>query len=319
MDMQEMKDIAIQSSKLGVEVIVLTGGEPTLIKHEDLCLYFQFVKQETSIKIVRIVTNGHWAKTYDKAYSILKDWKDAGLDELNVSCGEFHQEFVPIQNIANAYNAGCDLEYMTVLLAGEFTKSKTKDKITPYDFENIIGCRIIQHNEVSPFVSKKYAMTCNNAVPYGRGCLYIKAEDIPAEKYENMQNTCRSTISTLALHPDGYVTICCGVGAKDVPFLTIGNWKKESLADILDRSNDDLIANIIRFYGLKSLKEKLMTVCNLKYQHQYIGICELCFELFTNKDVANYINNYGLELENDIIAKKIIYKSTIYSSKYSYQ
>ena len=117
----EMKELAIQASGLGAECIVLTGGEPTLIGHEELCDYFKFIKKETSISNIRIVTNGHWAKSYERAHAILKEWKNAGLDELNVSYGEFHQEFIPIENIGHAYKAGCDLGFGTIFFAGEFT------------------------------------------------------------------------------------------------------------------------------------------------------------------------------------------------------
>jgi hypothetical protein len=322
MTMDEMKDIAVQASDLGVISIVLTGGEPTLIKHEELCNYFRFIKDKTSISNIRIVTNGHWAKSYEKAYSVLKEWKDAGLDELNVSCGEFHQEFVPIENIGHAYKAGCDLGFITVLLAGEFTKSKRENKLTPYDFEKILGCRIMQHHEVSPFITKKYAMTCNNAVSYGRGYKYIKLEDIPLTKYDNLPNTCKDTISTLSLHPDGNATICCGVGARDVPFLSIGNWREEKLQKISVRANDDLFANLIKFYGLRALKEKLMKThpeFGLTHKLNYTGLCELCFEIFSNEKALNYLNTSGLELEEELISQKIMYLSTIYSSKYVYQ
>ena len=322
MSIDEMKDIAIQASNMGIECIILTGGEPTLIKHEELCNYFMFIKKETSISNIRIVTNGHWAKSYEKAYSILKDWKDAGLDELNVSCGEFHQEYVPIENIGYAYKAGCDLDFLTVLLAGEFTKSKRKDKLTPYDFEDVLSCRILQHYEISPFVTKNHAMTCNNALRAGRGKNFIKQEDIPLIKYENIPNTCRNSLSSLSLHPDGFVTICCGVEAKDVVFLTIGNWKEENLQKITDRSKEDLFNNLISFYGLKTLKEKLMVThpeLGLTQKLFYTGQCELCFELFANKKVSDFLNTHYLELEDELIARKIMHLSTIHSSKYVYQ
>jgi molybdenum cofactor biosynthesis enzyme MoaA len=126
MSMDEMKNIAVQASGLGVTCIALTGGEPTLIKHEHLCNYFRFIKKETSISNIRIVTNGHWAKSYDKAYSILKEWKDAGLDELNVSCGEFHQEFVPIENIGHAYKPLALLSMSLFSLQANLPKAKEK-------------------------------------------------------------------------------------------------------------------------------------------------------------------------------------------------
>jgi len=320
--MDELRHLAIQASELGTKSIVLTGGEPTLIKHEELCNYFRFIKKETSIKNIRIVTNGHWAKSYDKAYSILKDWKDSGLDELNVSCGEFHQEFIPIANIGHAFKAGSNLDFKTVLFAGEFTKSKLENKLTPYDFEKVLGCRVANHRELSPFVSSKHSLSCNCAVYYGRGKNHINPEDVPLVKIENIPNTCNNAISTLSLHPDGLVTICCGVGARDVNFLSIGNWRAEKLQTILTRSNDDLFANLIRFYGLKALKERLMVThpeLGLKNKLYYSGLCELCFELFTNENVQNYLIVNGVEFEEELIAKKVMYLSTIYSSKYVYQ
>ena len=322
MTMDEMKNLAIQASEVGAKGIVLTGGEPTLIKHEVLCNFFRFIKEETLIKNIRIVTNGHWAKSYEKAYSILKEWKKAGLDELNVSCGEFHQEFIPIKNIAHAYKAGCALDYSTVLVAGEFTKSKREHKLTPYNFEKELECRIKYHYECSPFVNKKQAINCNCAFHYGRGKNHIKPEDIPLTKYENIPNTCSHTISSLSFHPDGIVTLCCGVGVRDVTFLDIGNWREESLQTILTRSDNDLFANLIRFYGLKALKEKIMAIhpeLGLSHKLNYTGQCELCFELFTNNKVLDYLNSNGSELEDELVTKKVMHLSTIYSPKYVYQ
>jgi MoaA/NifB/PqqE/SkfB family radical SAM enzyme len=323
MTMDEMRNIAIQASDLGAKSIILTGGEPTLIKHEELCNYFRFIKKETSINNIRIVTNGHWAKSFDKAYAVLKEWKESGLDELNVSCGEFHQEYVPVENIGNAYKAGCDLEYITVLLAGEFTKSKRKGKLTPYEFEKVLDSRIVQHHEVSPFVTRKHAMTCNSAVCYGRGNQFILPEDIPPVKYENLPNTCKDTISTLSLHPDGNVTICCSVGVRGLSFLSIGNWRDERLKKISTRANDDFLSNLIRFYGLKALKEKLMATrpeAGLCHRLYYTGVCELCFELFTNEKIRDYLNTDGLkELEDELVTRKIMHLSTIYSPNYVYQ
>jgi hypothetical protein len=321
MSLDEMKKLALDSSKLGASSIVLTGGEPTLIKHVDLCNYLRFVKGNTTIKNIRIVTNGHWAKSYDKAFKILSDWKVAGLDELNVSCGEFHQEYVPLKNIGFAYKAGCDINFKTVLVAGEFTTSSCKNKHSLKDFENSLNCRAIKSADLNPFTLYKHAFTCNSAVNYGRGQHYISREDIPQIKYEDLPNLCVDTISTLSCHPDGNVTICCGVASPGLPFLSIGNWREEDLSVIFERANDDLISNIIRYFGLKSFMERVAKNTNLKIhpKSSYSGNCELCIELFTNKDVLDYLQSKGLELEDDIIARKIIINSTINSSNYVYK
>lgn len=321
MSLDEMKKLAIDSSKLGASSIILTGGEPSLIKHDDLCDYFRFVKENTAISNIRIVTNGHWAKSYDKAFQILCEWKEAGLDELNVSCGEFHQEYIPLKNIGFVYKAGCDINFNTVLLAGEFTTSSCKGKLSLNDFENGLNCRAIKGADLNPFSSSKHAFMCNSALNFGRGQHHIRNEDIPKIKYENLPNLCVDAISTLSCHPDGNVTICCGVAAPSLPFLSIGNWREEDLSVISERANDDFISNIIRYFGLKSFMERIKKNVNLKMhpKSSYSGNCELCIELFSNKDVLDYIVSKDLELEDDIIARKIIINSTANSSKYVYK
>lgn len=321
MSLEEMKKIAIDASNIGAQSLVLTGGEPTLIKHEDLCNYFRFVKESTKINNIRIVTNGHWAKNFNKAYQILSDWKEAGLDELNVSCGEYHQEYIPIENIGHAFKAGVSLNFKTVLLAGEFTTSSKEDKIKIRDFENILNVRAYKSNEVNPFSSTKHAFICNHVLNFGRGEHCIDKAFIPKTRYEDLKNLCADAVSTLSIHPDGNVTICCGVSSSSVPFLSIGNWKEEDLSIINERANDDFITNIIRYFGIKSFSERVEKETNFKFRKKpyYSSTCELCIDLFSNQDVLDYISSKGLEIEDEIIGRKIIINSTTNSTKYVYK
>ena len=97
-----------------IKVVVFTGGECTLLG-EDLVNVIKYVTDKYKT-VTRIVTNAHWATSYETAYKRLKELKDVGLTELNFSTGDDHQKFVKVEKIITAAKAACDLGFMTVLI-----------------------------------------------------------------------------------------------------------------------------------------------------------------------------------------------------------
>jgi len=77
LDLNEIKNLALAFSHLGVEKIRLTGGEPTL--REDLVKIIETLKKIQGIKQVTLSTNGFRLK------SLTKHLIDAGLDGINIS------------------------------------------------------------------------------------------------------------------------------------------------------------------------------------------------------------------------------------------
>jgi len=318
MTLDEMIHLTRQADELGCQNVILTGGEPTLLKHEELLTYFQFVKKQTKIKYIRIVTNGRWAKSYDKAYSLLKEWKEAGLDELNVSCGEYHQEFVPIERVIHAFKAANALKYMTVLLGGEFIKGEDAT-ITPYDFEQKLGRKIIQSIELSPFVHRFVGFDCHSVLNVGRGKENVLYEHTLQKPYEQIKNTCDHLISSLAFQPDGKVDACCGVMVRNHPVLSLGNWREESISQLLQQFHDDLIINWIRYLGVKDMKTWLHRKDpDIVFKNEYINICDICNEILCNKRCLKLLSENGIERREDIILQKAMKEGTIFNSNYKY-
>jgi len=318
MTLDEMVQLTRQADELGCINVVLTGGEPSLMKHEELLTYFRFVKKETKIGLTRIVTNGHWAKSYDRSYNILKEWKEAGLDELNVSCGEYHQEFVPIDNVIHAFKAADDLKYLTVLLAGEFIKSE-QATITPYDFERKLGRRIIQTTELSPFVHRFVGFNCNSVMNVGRGSDNIIPDQIPVMPYERIKSNCDHLINSLAFQPDGKVDACCGVMVRNHPILSFGNWREETIAQLLQQFHDDLIINWIRYLGVKDMKKWLQRKdpC-IVFKNEYINSCDICNDILCNERCLKLLHKHGIERRDDIILQKAMKEATIFNLNYKY-
>ena len=101
LSLQEMKDYVDQAIEYYGDtlfVLVLTGGESFLLGNDlvDIVEY-----GTTKGLIVRVVTNGYWAKSYQEAYDILSNLRNKGLREINFSTGDEHLQRVDYENIVN--------------------------------------------------------------------------------------------------------------------------------------------------------------------------------------------------------------------------
>lgn len=313
----EIKKLIVEADRLGAQNVVFTGGEPTLLK-EKLLELFKFIKSETCIGLTRMVTNGKFASTYEIAYEKLREWKDAGLDEINISCGEFHQEWIPIEYIANAYKAACDLDYMTVMLAGEFLNEKF-GKISPQDFDKAVGKKLNIADTRSPFSTKFRGLQCGAVMPYGRGKKYITDEQTVLLNEKDISSLCSDVNSVITIHPNGNVTSCCGVMVREDSLLTIGNWRNNSLEVILDEASQDIILNWIKHVGLHDMKEWLKKKdSTLKFRDKYSSICDLCAEIMYNKKCQKILVENAQEKAGEVLINKLAHEATVFSPNYNY-
>lgn len=78
MTVGEIEHLIRQADEMGVHNVVFTGGEPTLLK-DKLVELLRFIKRETQVKFTRVVTNGKWATTPERAHALLSEWREAGL------------------------------------------------------------------------------------------------------------------------------------------------------------------------------------------------------------------------------------------------
>lgn len=313
--LDELKNLCYQAGELGAFNAVFTGGEPTLLK-EKLIDLLKFIKSDTKLKGTRMVTNGKWATTYDIAKKKLQQWQDAGLDEINISCGEFHQEWIPIEFVRNAYKAACDLNFDTVALAGEFL-NEASGKISPQMFEEVIGEKLSTLANRSPFSRKFHGLMCGAVMPYGRGKKYIKPEETVLMDESGFGTLCADVNSVITAHPNGNVTACCGVMVREDSLLTIGNWRRNSLKEILEESNEDIILNWIKHLGLSDMKKWLKDKDpSINFKEKYSSICDLCADIMYNNKCQELLLEGAVEREDKIIVNKIAHDATVYSDKF---
>lgn len=106
---KEIFNIIDQACKISsIKLIAFMGGEPFLFKERlKNCIKHANLKGF----LVRCVTNAFWASSIAKTRKILDDLKKAGLTTINVSCDDFHQEYIPFKNIENVYKSALELAY----------------------------------------------------------------------------------------------------------------------------------------------------------------------------------------------------------------
>ena len=309
----EMKDLIVQASELGAYNVVFTGGEPSLLK-DTLIRLLRFIKSETAIKSTRIVTNAKWANAPDRARALLTSWQEAGLDEINISCGEYHQEFVPISSVIRAFEIARELDFKTVLLAGEFL-AEGKGKLSPQDFLDRVGERLLDPDQRSPYSSRCHGMSCAEAMPYGRGRDFVREEDVTYHPVETIRSSCADVLSAITVHPNGNTTACCGIMVRKESLLNIGNWRQQRLRELLEKAHEDVILNWIRYLGLRDMKKWLEEKDpSLNLRDKYMNKCDLCAEIVYNERCQELLAKYGHERAGDIIVNKVAMDGTIYDA-----
>jgi len=223
--------------------ISFTGGEPFLVPD----LLENSIAYATSLNLyTEVVTNAFWASNMKKAVSTLRSLKARGLDVLNLSVDDFHQENIPIENIRNAFISSKRTGVKTVFLVtlkknSKITSEYLKEYFSDMKLQKIGAPKIGKTDALvleSPFIP------INNAETIGDKPLQI----------EKTQSQCREVLTHIGIKPDGTVLPCCGA-LSSLEETALGNLKDKSLNSILDKAWLNLKYTNIRekIFGTKSI------------------------------------------------------------------
>ena len=207
-----------EAQGLGAEWISFTGGEPFL--EPDLLTILVEYAHEKGLK-TEVVSNGFWAETPEKAESMLIPLWGVGLDVFNLSIDDFHQEFVPITYVKNAYEAakklGIKIVIMTTISKNNEITAETIPELLQDDKILLLGGALIRDPN---------ALLMETPVtPIGRG------ESIMDHEFTLMTEVkCSEVLRDIGIGPEGEVYPCCGPLATRI---SIGNITESSLNEIL--------------------------------------------------------------------------------------
>jgi radical SAM protein with 4Fe4S-binding SPASM domain len=208
---------------LGAEWVSLTGGEPFL----ELELLTNIVEYASRKGLsTEAVTNGFWATSVEDAENILAPLVEKGLDVLNLSIDDFHQEYVPLEYLRNAYQAALKLGIKIVLM----TTTVKQSRITAETVPKLLHDDKIQTLGASTIREPNALLIETPITPAGRG------ENLTEHDYTLFTEIKCEVLRDIGIGPNGDVYPCCGPLATDK---VLGNIHQSSLKSILEEAQRD--------------------------------------------------------------------------------
>lgn len=288
-----------------VKLFVLSGGEAFLLgKNLEV-----IIERATSLGLqTRIVTNGYWATRYENAVKRLSGLWAAGLRELNLSTGDYHEKFVPLERVIYGAKAAIDLGMNVVIMVESFDNSSiSSENLENHPlFQEIRGdgekdsrLSIIQ----SPWMTRGESQHGNNE-------RYVKAGDYIVPNSENLVNRqnlsarrgCTSVLNTLTITPYERVGACCGLPREEIPELDIGSAREEGLEKCYETGRNDFLKMWLAIEGPEHIlawaSENDPTI---EWENLYGHQCDACRAVYQNPKVATVIKEHYREKLPDVL------------------
>jgi len=288
-----------------VKLFVLSGGEAFLLgKNLEV-----IIERATSLGLqTRIVTNGYWATNYKNSEKRLSRLWAAGLRELNLSTGDYHQKFVPIERVIYGAKAAVDLGMHVVIMVESFDNSNI-------DSENLKNHPLIQEILADEEKDSRLSILqspwmTRGESRHGNNERYIKAGDYVVPNAENLVNRqnlsmrrgCTSVLNTLTITPYERVGACCGLPREEIPELDIGSAREEGLEKCYETGRNDFLKMWLAIEG----PEHILAWANeydttIEWENLYGHQCDACRAVYQNPKVATVIKEHYRDKLPDVL------------------
>lgn len=260
-------DFGINSSD--ISEISISGGEPFLF--EDL-IYEIIKKVSDNGKTPTCITNAFWATEVDLTRQKLQKFYDAGLKFLTISFDNFHNEFIPIDNIKNVILASYQLD-MRICINMAVTRNSDSINLLEELKDYLFGIPITRFS----------------VMPVGEAS-NIESDEMYYCIDIDRELKCSDPSYTMVIHHDGILYPCCSPAVFD-SILKIGSIRDYSLDDLRKKLYSNLLIYIIKKEGpgwfLKKLNEKGIST----YNQKYVSTCHLCGVLFKDTYVVDTLKD----------------------------
>lgn len=272
-----------------INFVVWTGGECFLLGKR----LNEGIKYAAERGLVsRCVTNGYWATTIFKAKERLIPLVQSGLTELNLSTGDDHQEFIPVENVLNATIAALELG-LTVAIAIETNKTRR------YTVDDFLGHPLyLEHIKEREFKSK-LIISPSVWVSFHKGNKY--------EHYDNIKEInekgCEGIFETIALIPGNSVIGCCGLTACHISEMNLGKLTSDNICQLFSEHCQDFLKIWLFVEGPYKILQKVKEWDNDLYIPDFHHKCLACAYIYQNEEIKkNILMNYK-EVFQDVIER----------------
>lgn len=274
-----------------LQLVAFSGGECFLLG-ADLERAITFA---TSLGLrTRCVTNGYWAKTPEAARARLRPLHRAGLREINVSTGDFHQQFVTHQAVVNAATASVDvgMEHTVIMIELQKTRRVTRESFVQDDRIQELCRRGVLEIIESPWMPMDHAKTI--AQPEG---------ELLNRNNLHHRGGCPSVLTTLVITPERRLGYCCGLTRELIPSLN-GSWQEGALDHLVEEGGQDFMKIWLHVDGPERILAWAASKdARIQWEDRYAHSCHACLALFRDPVVRAAIQHHYQERVIDVLMR----------------
>jgi hypothetical protein len=303
--MKKYVDGALLAFDDSIKVLVLTGGEAFLLG-KDLDEIVKYAAEKDLV--VRIVSNGFWAKNYDVAYQRLKELVDLGLKEINFSTGDDHLKWVPYDNIINGCMAAIELGITCAVNVERHDKS---------DFQ---ADTFYKDKRLRPYIEKSKK---NNTTFMVESSVWIKFCENSEISYDSMpideqNNGCKNLFNTISINPYSQMLACCGLTSEHILPLRLGEVKDNNILELYNSQFNDFMKIWLYVDGPTNILKFIYKKRNIEYGTIVGHTCEICAEIFRDTENVLILKNNYKEVVFNVLFKYSLNLKTITNKFWNY-
>lgn len=302
MSFSQMKEYVddVRINVPSIKTIVFTGGECTLL-NDDL---FDIIQYSSKLGfITRVITNGYWAKNMQSAYKFIERFIESGLNEINFSTGDNHQQFVEFNSILNAIELLVKTNISSIVVSVESGLEHKFKTIDILNNERFVGLGKDKNRVIlieSPWIyfnnlSLKNCVDRSNE--FKESTIFYKG--------------CDNVFSSININPHGQLLACCGFAAEYSSVLKLGMYSSNNISKLYITQFNDFFKIWLYAKGPYAINDFVRKHNYDKNSHP----CLTCFKLLLNK---KYVEEILYKVDTNLLKNVILdynLKINLYETK----
>lgn len=277
------------------KLVVFSGGECFLLR-DDLVAA---VAHATALGLAtRCVTNGYWAKRLEHGRRRLLALREAGLTELNISTGDYHQRFVDQQTVVNAACLSVELGMKDTLIMVELQRERRVTAAGLAADPRIT--RLLAHD------SHRFHLIESPWMPMNVGHVIEQ----PPERMLNrstvhLRTGCDSILTTSVLTPDRAFGFCCGLTREQIPEMN-APWQENSFDTLMEQASQDFMKIWLSIDGPERILAWAASKnSDIQWENRYSHHCHACLALFADPLVRATISAHYRDRIDDVLIRYV--------------
>jgi radical SAM family protein len=271
------------------ERVVFSGGECFLLGRD---LDALIAHANALAFATRVITNGYWAVNERAARKRVATLREAGLDEMMISTGTFHQRFVPVDRIVHAARAAAAAGITTRVSIETCDQSTFDDAILRDELPAEIAARaVVLSND--PWIEDAG----------GRGATALSHERFSATDDRPQTRRCAQVLDVITVTPDQKLAACCGFPMEQLPQLGLGSVANQSLDDVLRTAPDELLKMWLHVAGPAGIAEFVARHVPGYTLPPFASICQACAALQRDRVAMRAVTQHAAEIVHAVAAE----------------